>query len=88
MNLSVRVQPRARRPGVGGAAPDGALRVAVTDPPEAGRANTAVCGAVARALGVPASAVQVLRGATSRSKVLHVAGDEARLLERVRELLA
>jgi uncharacterized protein YggU (UPF0235/DUF167 family) len=41
-----------------------------------------------RALGVPGSAVVVLRGGTSRSKVLRIVGNDALLLERVRELPA
>jgi uncharacterized protein YggU (UPF0235/DUF167 family) len=86
----VKVQPRSRRPGIGGLAPDGspggALRVAVTDPPEDGRANRAVCLALAAALGVPGSAVTVAHGAGSRLKTLRIAGDPARLSETLRRL--
>jgi hypothetical protein len=89
MDLPVRVQPKSRRPAIGGRAPDGlALRVAVAEAPEDGRANRAVCEAVARALGLPPSAVQVIRGATSRSKLLRLAGDPAILDPRIKELLA
>jgi uncharacterized protein YggU (UPF0235/DUF167 family) len=84
----VKVQPKSRRPGIGGAAPDGALRVAVTEAPEDGRANRAVCQAVARALEVPGSAVDVIHGATSRQKTLRVVGDPARLSQRIETLLA
>ncbi len=84
----MKVQPKSRRPGIGGAAPDGALRVAVTEAPEDGRANRAVCQAVARALEVPGSAVDVIHGATSRQKTLRVAGDPARLSQRIETLLA
>jgi uncharacterized protein YggU (UPF0235/DUF167 family) len=86
----VKVQPRSRRPGLGGLAPDEALRVAVTDPPEDGRANRAnraVCLAVAAALGVPGSAVAVAHGAGSRSKTLRILGDPARLSETLRRLI-
>jgi uncharacterized protein YggU (UPF0235/DUF167 family) len=83
----VKVQPKSRRPGIGGAAPDGALRVAVTEAPEDGRANRAVCQAVAKALGVPGSSVEVAQGATSRNKTLRVAGDPALLSERIGTLL-
>jgi uncharacterized protein YggU (UPF0235/DUF167 family) len=81
------MQPRSRRPGLGGLAPDEALRVAVTDPPEDGRANRAVCLAVAAALGVPGSAVAVAHGAGSRSKTLRILGDPARLSETLRRLI-
>jgi len=85
----VKVQPRARRPGLQGRAADGAaLAVAVSDPPEDGRANRAVCGVVAAALGRPASAVQVARGATARLKTLRIAGDPAAMAARLEQLLA
>lgn len=48
------------------------LRVAVTEPPREGRANAAVVKAVARFFGVPPSAVHILHGARSRSKVLEI----------------
>jgi hypothetical protein len=85
----VKVQPRAKRPALGGLAPDGAaIRVAVAAPPEDGRANRAVCDAVAEALGLPHSAVGVLRGASARQKTLRIAGDPAALLPRLESLLA
>jgi len=87
--LRVKVQPKSRRPGFGGLAPDGAaLKVAVTEAPEDGRANRAVCAALAKALEVPGSAVDVIHGATARLKTLRIAGDPARLSERIEKLLA
>jgi uncharacterized protein YggU (UPF0235/DUF167 family) len=53
----------------------------VTAPPERGKANEAVCRLLAARLGLPASAVTVVRGATSRDKLLQVDGlteDEVR----------
>lgn len=89
IELRVKVQPRARRPGVGGLSPDGtALRVAVTAPPEDGRANAAVLGAVAEALDVPGSAVALAHGAGGRLKTLRVEGDPTRLSATLQRLLA
>jgi uncharacterized protein (TIGR00251 family) len=88
VELRVKVQPKSRRPGVGGLAPDGALRVAVTEAPEDGRANRAVCAALADALDVPASSVGVAHGAASRLKTIRVAGDPERLSATLRRLLA
>jgi uncharacterized protein (TIGR00251 family) len=89
IELRVKAQPRARRPGVGGLSPDGtALRVAVTAPPEDGRANEAVLGAVAQALDVPVSAVALAHGAGGRLKTLRITGDPARLSETLQRLLA
>lgn len=87
VTVQVKVQPRARRPGV--ARPAGAadrLRVAVTAPPADGRANRAACAALAEALDVPSSAVTLVTGAAAREKVLLVAGDPAVLGQRLEAL--
>lgn len=69
--LHVRVQPRARRNEVlGWQGP--ALRVRVTAAPEAGKANRAVAELLAAALGVPPSAVELVRGRASRDKLFRV----------------
>jgi uncharacterized protein YggU (UPF0235/DUF167 family) len=83
LRIDVRVTARAGRDEVAG---DGAggLLVRVAAAPEAGRANTAVCALVAKALGVPKSAVQVVSGRRSRHKVLEVTGPvDAGALERL-----
>jgi hypothetical protein len=85
ISVAVKVQPRSRRPGLQGAVPgqDGPLlRVAVSDPPEDGRANHAVCAMLAAALDVPVSAVRVTAGAAARQKRLSVSGDPATLAAR------
>jgi uncharacterized protein YggU (UPF0235/DUF167 family) len=54
--------------------------VRVTAPPDEGRANAAVCKVLAEALGVPKSAVTVVRGHRARVKTLEITGmtdDEA-----------
>jgi uncharacterized protein len=80
--VAVKVQPKSRRPGVQGRAPavDGErLRIGVTEAAEDGRANRAACATLAGVLHLPASAVEVAAGATSREKTLRVAGDPARI---------
>ena len=88
--MRVKVQPRARRAALLGLAPtaEGAprLRLAVTAAPEDGRANRAACALLAEALGVAASAVQVVAGASAREKLLAVAGDLAVLGPRLESL--
>jgi uncharacterized protein len=80
LRLTVRATPKAGRNEIAGRRADGALLVRVTAAPENGRANAAVCGLVAKALGVPKGAVRIVRGDTSRDKVLEVEGaDEADL---------
>jgi len=61
---------------------DGALLVRVTAPAVDGAANEAATQALGRALGVPAGAVRIERGARSRSKLVSVpAGAAGRLAE-------
>jgi uncharacterized protein YggU (UPF0235/DUF167 family) len=53
-----------------------------------GQATKAVLQAVAEALGVRRSAVTLVRGATSRDKLLEVAGSEAEIGPKLKQLLA
>jgi uncharacterized protein len=81
----LRVQPRARRNRVDGlvAEADGgvALKVAVTEAPEDGKANAAVIALLAKAWGHPKSAFAVVAGAADRRKIIHLQGDPARLMQ-------
>lgn len=72
--LSVRVQPGASRTGVvGPTGVDGAeLKVRLASPPVDGRANEELLRWLAREVGVPKSAVTLVRGQTSRSKVVRI----------------
>lgn len=82
--LAVHVHPGARRPGIAGWREDGALRLAVTAPPEGGRANEAVVDLLADTLDVPRRCVTVARGAASRAKSIEIEGlDEAEVRRRV-----
>jgi uncharacterized protein (TIGR00251 family) len=73
VTLRVRVQPRSSRDALGGER-QGALVVRLTAPPVEGRANQALARLLAGALGVPPSAVRLLRGGTGRDKLVAVAG--------------
>ena len=87
--VRVKVQPKSRRPGLGGSRPsaDGPrLAIAVTEAPEDGRATRAACDALARALGLANSAVDLVQGAASREKTLRVAGDPAVLAPALESL--
>ena len=83
--IRVRVTPRASRDELAGWR-DGVLRVRVAAPPVEGRANDAVARLLAKALGVPKSAVGVVSGAGAREKLFEVAGiDQDEALRRLRE---
>ena len=80
VRICLKVVPGARRDHIAGvlAAPGGdRLKVRVSAPPEGGRANKAVCGVLAGALGVRAGAVSIVAGQTSPEKVARVAGMSA-----------
>ena len=80
--LSVRAQPAARKNAVMGERA-GALKVAVTAPPEDGRANQAVTELLRDWLGLKRSQVELLSGATNRNKQFLIRGlnaDELRVL--------
>jgi uncharacterized protein YggU (UPF0235/DUF167 family) len=90
VRILVRVKPGASRTRVGGRfdGPSGsALVVAVAARAVEGQATKAVLQAVADAFGVKRSAVTLVRGATSRDKLLEVAGDSAETAAKLKELL-
>ena len=79
--LPVRAQPGARRNGVQGEQ-GGALKVAVTAPPQDGRANDALAEVLRAALGLKRSQLELAAGATSRDKRFLVRGLARAELER------
>ena len=86
--LVVRLTPRASQDRIDGWTTDGSgrplLQARTTAPPTEGRANAALEKMIAKALGLPPSAVAVTSGARSRVKTLRLEGvDEARAGERL-----
>jgi len=69
--IKVRVQPKSSRNQVDGFQ-DGALRVRVTAAPTEGQANAAVIAIIAKTLGVSKSRLEIIRGYSSRDKVVSV----------------
>ncbi|HEV2800506.1 MAG TPA: DUF167 domain-containing protein [Pyrinomonadaceae bacterium] len=73
LTFTVRVVPRASRSEVAGTH-DGALRVRVAAPPVEGAANEELARTLARALGIPARAVEIKSGHASKTKLVRVTG--------------
>ncbi len=67
--VEVKVLPGASRSEAAGLR-DGALLVRVAAPPEKGKANEELRACLAKALGLPKSAVELVSGAGSRRKRL------------------
>jgi uncharacterized protein (TIGR00251 family) len=70
----VHVRPRSGRAAILGRRADGSLEVTVRAAPEGGKANAELIGLLARALGVPRGAVEILRGASGRTKIVRIEG--------------
>ncbi|MDB5592694.1 DUF167 family protein [Enterovirga sp.] len=92
VSLRIRVTPRGgcdRLDGVALAADGSAhLKLRVRTAPEAGAANEAARRLLARSLDLPASAVRLASGATSRAKVFELRGEPSILGRRLLEIVA
>lgn len=69
--IAVTVKPNAKKAGVVELA-DGTYRIAVIPPARDGKANQAVIDLVARHLRVAKSTVKIIRGLSSRQKLIEV----------------
>jgi len=79
--ITVRLIPRARADAIDGER-NGALLVRVRAAPVDGRANAALCRVLAQSLGIGVRSVSIVRGASSRDKVVRVDGVSAAGLRR------
>ena len=79
--LAVKLQPGASRNAITGKSGD-EWKLAVTAPAVDGRANEACILLLSEVLGVSRSAIKILRGQTSRKKLLEIEGLAADEIER------
>jgi uncharacterized protein len=91
LRIRVRLTPRGGRDALEGVetlADDRAvLKARVRAAPEKGLANAALETLLAKALGVPRSAVSIVAGSTSRVKVVQVSGNSPALAKAIEPLL-
>lgn len=80
--LRIHAQPGAKQPAFRGLHGD-AIKIAVKEAPEAGKANKAIEAFVAKALALPKSSVTVTSGQTSRSKRLLIEGEREALVDAI-----
>ena len=71
--IPVRVTPKAAANRIAVDA-DGLIRVYVTTVPEGGKATAAAVQLLAKAIGIPKSRLELVRGETSREKLFRVLG--------------
>jgi uncharacterized protein (TIGR00251 family) len=77
VSLAVRAQPGAKKTAITGIYGEGAaaqLKIAVQAPPLEGRANEALIAFLAQTFALPKSAVKLISGELSRSKVVLLEG--------------
>jgi hypothetical protein len=71
LRIAIKVQPRSSRAGVEPAG-EGEYRVRVHSAPEDGKANAEMIELLAAHLGVPRSRIRIVRGASSRHKIVEI----------------
>ena len=75
--VNLRVSPGAKITEIKGLYGEDAIKVSVAAPPVEGKANVEIERYLARLFGVPRSGVAVVRGGSSRDKVILVGGVDA-----------
>ncbi|HTX93092.1 MAG TPA: DUF167 domain-containing protein [Anaerolineales bacterium] len=80
--LAVRVTPRASKNEIVEVLSDGTVKVHLTAPPVEGKANEALLKFMAQVLGVPASRMEVVAGASGRDKLISVTDMDAATLHK------
>ncbi|HEY6352405.1 MAG TPA: DUF167 domain-containing protein [Candidatus Angelobacter sp.] len=81
ITFSIKVQPRARKNAITGAIGE-ALKLSLTAPPVEGKANHAVIDFLADFFDIPRSSVTIASGASSRLKLIRIAGANLQALEQ------
>ncbi len=83
--LPVRASPGAKRDSLAGEHA-GALKIAVSAPPDKGKANEAIIEVLSETLDVPKSNITLITGATSRQKKFRIEGiDRETLLGKLKQ---
>jgi len=85
--LSIHAQPGAKKESLRGLHGD-AVKVAVRQAAQEGKANKAIEAFVASSLGIPKRSVSVTAGLTSRSKRLFIEGDAEIIAGAIEDWLA
>ncbi|MBI4967093.1 MAG: DUF167 domain-containing protein [Rhodospirillales bacterium] len=87
VRLELRLTPKARADRIDGLALDAdgqwVLRLAVTAPPEDGKANRALIAFLAKSLKLPQSALALVQGAGHRRKRVAIQGSPNELAARL-----
>ena len=82
IKIAVKVTPNSPRNQVLGLA-DGVWKIKIAAPPDKGKANQELISFLAGKLGVRRADIELIRGASSRHKVLGVAGIDEQTLAKL-----
>ena len=75
ISIQVKVQPRSSRKGIEGVTGD-TVKVYLTSPPAEGAANEQLIEVLSERLGVKKSAIHIIKGLSSRHKLIGIKGVE------------
>jgi uncharacterized protein len=87
LQVTVHVQPGAKTTACAGVHGD-ALKIRLHAPPVDGKANQALIAWLAKTLDCPQSAIELIRGQTSRRKILSIRTAQAEAVHRQLQTLA
>ncbi len=76
ITIEVKVEPRSSQKGIAGLMENNVLKVKLTSPPVEGAANEQLIEVIAGELKVKRSQVRVIRGQSSKRKVIEISGIE------------
>ena len=82
LTFAVRIVARASRSEIAGEY-NGALRIRIAAPPVEGAANRELIRLLAKIFKLPQNAVEIVSGAASKSKIVHIAGADSARLEQL-----
>jgi uncharacterized protein (TIGR00251 family) len=82
LTFAVRIVPRASRTEIAGEY-NGALRIRIAAPPVEGAANRELVRLLAKIFKLPQNAVEIVSGAGSKNKIVHVRGADSAKLEQM-----
>ena len=76
ITIEVKVEPRSSQRGIAGVMENNVLKVKLTSPPVEGAANEQLIEIIAEELKVKRAQVKVIRGHSSKRKVVEISGIE------------
>jgi uncharacterized protein len=85
LQLTVHVQPGAKSTACSGIHGD-ALKIRLAAPPVDGKANQALMNWLAKTLDCPQSALELIRGQTSRRKIIRISAAPSALMRLIHHL--